>query len=113
MSKASRRYNRTVLLSLAAMGVLIWAAIDQFDLSTQERGALTISSMSSSSAQFSTTTHNSIRKGHRLKLEILVSTPMPVKVDKIAVVRNVKGKKIGCFFLSGQNDDKLRAAGLI
>ncbi len=36
MSKASRRYNRTVLLSLAAMGVLIWAAIDQFDLSTQE-----------------------------------------------------------------------------
>jgi hypothetical protein len=36
MSKASRRYYRTVLLGLAAMGVLIWAAIDQFDLSTQE-----------------------------------------------------------------------------
>jgi TRAP-type C4-dicarboxylate transport system permease small subunit len=36
MSKASRRYYRTVLLGLAAMGVLIWAAIDQFELSAQE-----------------------------------------------------------------------------
>jgi hypothetical protein len=36
MSKASRRYYRTVLLGLAAMGVLIWAAIDQFELSPQE-----------------------------------------------------------------------------
>ena len=32
MSKARRRYLRTTLLGIAAMGTLIWAAIDQFGI---------------------------------------------------------------------------------
>ncbi|MEP1471557.1 MAG: hypothetical protein ABJK20_08635 [Halieaceae bacterium] len=32
MSKARRRYLRTTLLGVAAMGTLIWAAIDQFGI---------------------------------------------------------------------------------
>ena len=30
MSRANRRYYRTILLGIAAMGTLVWAAIDQF-----------------------------------------------------------------------------------
>ena len=32
MNRRQRRYYRTVLLGVAAMGTLIWAAIDQFDI---------------------------------------------------------------------------------
>jgi len=32
VSKARRRYLRTTLLGIAAMGTLIWAAIDQFGI---------------------------------------------------------------------------------
>ncbi|WP_133125983.1 hypothetical protein [Pseudohalioglobus lutimaris] len=36
MSKAVRRYYRTILLGVAAMGVLIWSAIDQFGIAWEE-----------------------------------------------------------------------------
>jgi len=36
MSKARRRYLRTTLLGIAAMGTLIWAAIDQFAIPVAE-----------------------------------------------------------------------------
>lgn len=36
MGKANRRFYRTLFLGLAAMLVLIWGAIDQFGISTQE-----------------------------------------------------------------------------
>lgn len=36
MSKANRRYIRTVVLAVAAMGTLIWAAIDQFGITPEE-----------------------------------------------------------------------------
>ncbi len=36
MSKANRRYIRTIVLAVLAMSSLIWAAIDQFGISPQE-----------------------------------------------------------------------------
>ncbi len=36
MSRAQRRYLRTVLLGVAAMATLIWAAVDQFAISWAE-----------------------------------------------------------------------------
>ncbi len=36
MSKANRRFIRTVVLGVLAMSSLIWVAIDQFGLSRQE-----------------------------------------------------------------------------
>ncbi len=36
MSRAQRRYLRTVLLGIAAMGTLIWAAVHQFAISWSE-----------------------------------------------------------------------------
>jgi len=35
MSKANRRYIRTIVLGVLAMSSLIWAAIDQFGISPQ------------------------------------------------------------------------------
>jgi len=35
VSKAGRRYYRTILLGLVAMAVLIWVAVDQFGISIQ------------------------------------------------------------------------------
>ncbi len=35
MSKANRRYIRTIILAILAMSSLIWAAIDQFGISPQ------------------------------------------------------------------------------
>lgn len=32
MTKASRRYYRTIVLGVAAMGVLLWSATDQFGI---------------------------------------------------------------------------------
>ncbi len=36
MSRAQRRYLRTVLLGIAAMGTLVWAAVHQFAISWTE-----------------------------------------------------------------------------
>ena len=33
MSRATRRYYRTLFLSIAAMGALVWVAVDEFELS--------------------------------------------------------------------------------
>ena len=39
-SKARRRFYRTVLLGVAAMGVLVWTAVEQFGISIEEMTAL-------------------------------------------------------------------------
>lgn len=36
MSKASRRFNRTLVLSVLSLAVLIWAAIRSFDISPED-----------------------------------------------------------------------------
>lgn len=36
MSRATRRYYRTLFLSIAAMGALVWVAVDEFELSRDE-----------------------------------------------------------------------------
>lgn len=36
MTKAQRKYYRTIILGVAAMGALIWSAMDQFGISRQE-----------------------------------------------------------------------------
>jgi hypothetical protein len=36
VTKASRRFYRTILFGLTALGVMIWAAVDQFGISQQE-----------------------------------------------------------------------------
>ena len=36
MNKANRRYLRTIILGVLAMGGLIWSAMDQFGISSQE-----------------------------------------------------------------------------
>jgi len=36
MTRARRRYYRTIFLGVAAMGLLVWSAMDQFGLSPQE-----------------------------------------------------------------------------
>ncbi|MDE0930884.1 MAG: hypothetical protein OSA77_09360 [Halioglobus sp.] len=40
MSRASRRFYRSTGLGLAALGVLVWAAVDQFGISLEEMTAL-------------------------------------------------------------------------
>ena len=40
MSKAARRYYRTIILGLLAMGALIWVAMDQFGISRREMSEL-------------------------------------------------------------------------
>ena len=36
MSRAQRRYLRTLILGIAAMATLVWAAVDQFDITWEE-----------------------------------------------------------------------------
>lgn len=36
MSKASRKYYRTIILGVAAMAALIWSAVDQFGIAWEE-----------------------------------------------------------------------------
>jgi peptidoglycan biosynthesis protein MviN/MurJ (putative lipid II flippase) len=36
VSRAARRYYRTILLGTAAMGALVWAAVDQFGIPWEE-----------------------------------------------------------------------------
>lgn len=40
MSKANRRFYRTVVLGLIALAVLVWAAIEQFGIPLQEMSHL-------------------------------------------------------------------------
>ena len=36
MSRAGRKYYRTVFLGIAAMAALVWAAVDQFGIAWEE-----------------------------------------------------------------------------
>ncbi|CAA0088665.1 Uncharacterised protein [Halioglobus japonicus] len=36
MSKASRRFHRTLLLGLAALAALVWVAVEQFGIARQD-----------------------------------------------------------------------------
>lgn len=36
MSKSARRYWRTIILGTLALGVLVWAAVEQFDVPIEE-----------------------------------------------------------------------------
>jgi hypothetical protein len=36
VSRAGRRYIRTILLGTAALGALVWVAVDQFDIPLEE-----------------------------------------------------------------------------
>lgn len=36
MARAGRKYYRTIFLGVAAMGVLVWAAVDQFGIPWEE-----------------------------------------------------------------------------
>jgi hypothetical protein len=40
VTKASRRFYRTTLLSLTALGGMVWTAVDQFGISQKEIAAL-------------------------------------------------------------------------
>ncbi|MCB1687225.1 MAG: hypothetical protein KDI33_01995 [Halioglobus sp.] len=45
MTKASRRFYRTLLLSLASLVVLVWAAIEQFGISRREMADLLVGTL--------------------------------------------------------------------
>ncbi len=45
MSKARRRYYRTIILGVLAMATLLWAAIDQFGLSWEEMAELFLATL--------------------------------------------------------------------
>ena len=45
MSKARRRYYRTIILGVLAMATLLWAAIDQFGLSYEEMAELFLATL--------------------------------------------------------------------
>lgn len=45
MSRASRRYYRTIILGVLAMASLIWVAMDQFGISQQEMTGLFLGSV--------------------------------------------------------------------
>ena len=45
MRKSQMRYYRTIFLGVAAMGMLIWSAMDQFDISRQEMLSLFIATV--------------------------------------------------------------------
>ena len=45
MSRASRRYYRTIILGVLAMASLIWVAMDQFGISQQEMIGLFLGSV--------------------------------------------------------------------
>ena len=36
MSRSARRYWRTIILGILALGVLVWAAVEQFDVPIAE-----------------------------------------------------------------------------
>lgn len=45
MSSNRRRYLRTILLGLTAMAVLLWAAVDQFDIPREQMLELFIATL--------------------------------------------------------------------
>ncbi|MBK6508218.1 MAG: hypothetical protein IPG06_01340 [Haliea sp.] len=45
MSKSSRRYYRTLILGLVALGVMVWTAVDQFGISRQEMTELLLGTL--------------------------------------------------------------------
>lgn len=44
MSRSSRRFYRSLVLSLVALGVLVWVVFDQFDVPQREVLALVLAS---------------------------------------------------------------------
>lgn len=42
MSRAGRRYWRTIILGILAMGALVWVAVDQFDVPIEEMRELAL-----------------------------------------------------------------------
>ncbi len=45
MSKARKRYYRTIVLGVLALATLLWAAVDQFGLSYEEMAELFIATL--------------------------------------------------------------------
>lgn len=45
MSKANRRFYRTLILGMAALGVMVWTAVDQFGISWQEMTGLLLGTL--------------------------------------------------------------------
>ena len=45
MSRAGRRYYRTVLLGILALGTLVWVAVDQFGVPPRELGELFLATL--------------------------------------------------------------------
>lgn len=45
MGRGSRKYYRTVFLGVAAMGCLVWAAVEQFGLSWFDIGDLLLATL--------------------------------------------------------------------
>ena len=45
MTGTSRRFYRTILFGLTALGVMIWAAVDQFGISQREMAELFFSTL--------------------------------------------------------------------
>lgn len=43
--KAAKRYYRTIILGVLAMATLLWAAVDQFDISVREMGELFLATL--------------------------------------------------------------------
>ncbi|TGD75232.1 hypothetical protein E4634_04330 [Mangrovimicrobium sediminis] len=45
MARSSRRYYRTVLLGVAALGAMVWFAVDQFDIPWQDMRDLLLATL--------------------------------------------------------------------
>ena len=45
MSRASRRYYRTILLGVLALGTLVWVAVDQFGVPPRELADLFLATL--------------------------------------------------------------------
>ena len=45
MSRASRRYSRTILLGVLALGTLVWVAVDQFGVPPRELADLFLATL--------------------------------------------------------------------
>jgi hypothetical protein len=45
MSKATRRYYRTLVLGLLALAVMVWTAVDQFGISQREMTELLLGTL--------------------------------------------------------------------
>lgn len=46
MNRATRRYYRSLFLILAALGVLVWVTLDQFDVPLKDAMALVLGTVS-------------------------------------------------------------------